>query len=283
MHSLNKLSLRLLLFAASALCSHSWAANGKLLATPGVMQIEGSAGGGLVPWAQLAGYASAQEIAASAACNHAYLDDYKLSVCSAQINFYDRVELSLAQQQLQINALNLSIKQNIAAVKLRLAGDIVYSPWPQISLGLQAKYLQDQNIAYALGAQKDSDQDVYIAASKLHLGALAGYNWFWNITMRNTQANQLGLLGFGSATTGQQRRWQIEASSAIFINQHWAIGLEYRQKPDQLAIKEEDWRDLFIAWFPNKSISVTAAWLELGTIAGAPSQRGWYLSLAGYL
>ena len=34
------------------------AGQGKLLGTPGVSQVEGSAGGGLVPWAQLAGYAS---------------------------------------------------------------------------------------------------------------------------------------------------------------------------------------------------------------------------------
>jgi len=36
----------------------SLASDGKLLATPGVSQIEGSGGGGIVPWAQLAGYAS---------------------------------------------------------------------------------------------------------------------------------------------------------------------------------------------------------------------------------
>ena len=39
------------------------AGQGKLLGTPGVSQVEGSAGGGLVPWAQLAGYASDDEFA----------------------------------------------------------------------------------------------------------------------------------------------------------------------------------------------------------------------------
>ncbi|MBD3634096.1 MAG: DUF3034 family protein, partial [Methylophaga sp.] len=44
----------------SALLMHgaASAADGKLIATPGVSQIHGAAGGGLVPWAQLAGYAS---------------------------------------------------------------------------------------------------------------------------------------------------------------------------------------------------------------------------------
>ena len=51
--------IKLLFALALSFCSAlSMAATGKLLATPGVSQIEVSAGGGLVPWAQLAGYAS---------------------------------------------------------------------------------------------------------------------------------------------------------------------------------------------------------------------------------
>jgi hypothetical protein len=37
-----------------------------------------------------------------------------------------------------------------------------------------------------------------------------------------------------------------------------------------------------VAWFPNKVISVTAAWLDLGDIAGAKSQKGAYFSVTGY-
>lgn len=257
----------------------AWAADGKLLGTPGVFQIEGAAGGGLVPWAQLAGYASDREMSASAFCSNAQVDDYQLRVCGAQLNWRDRVEASVARQQFIVEALNIDIHQNIYAIKARLYGDVVYSHWPQVSLGLQYKHLLDSQVAYLFGATDDRGTDVYLAASKLHLGGLMGYNTFWNLSLRSTEANQIGLLGFGGEAS---RRIQAEISTAIFINRYWALGMEYRQKPDNLAIREDDWRDLFVAWFPNKSFNITAAWLDLGEVAGIPGQRGWYLSLGGY-
>ena len=60
------------------------------------------------------------------------------------------------------------------------------------------------------------------------------------------------------------------------------MGIEYREKSNNLGLSEQDWKDIFIAWFPNKHISVTAAWLDLGRIAGADDQTGWYLSVTGY-
>ncbi|ALU44015.1 hypothetical protein AT705_14330 [Pseudoalteromonas rubra] len=48
--------------------------SGKLLATPGVSQVEGSAGGGIVPWAQLAGYASDEQWSLGGFCSRASVD-----------------------------------------------------------------------------------------------------------------------------------------------------------------------------------------------------------------
>ena len=69
---------------------------------------------------------------------------------------------------------------------------------------------------------------------------------------------------------------------AGILSRHLAIGLEYRQKPDNLGPKEDDWQDIWMAWFPNKYVSVTAAYLNLGDIVGASSQRGSYVSVTGY-
>ncbi len=268
--------LTLLFF--SHLCG---AANGKLLATPGVSQVEGSAGGGLVPWAQLAGYASEDEIAINGFCSRASVSDYRLDVCGAQLNWHDRIELSYAHQRFDVPALELQIEQNIFAAKIRIYGDLVYSRWPQLSAGIQHKRLQDPLVANLLGARHEQGTDLYLSASKLHLGAAFGYNWLWNLTGRYTQANQLGLLGFGAEN--KHASLQFETSTAVLLNNHLAFGIEYRQKPDQLGIKEDDWQDIFIAWFPNKTVSFTLAWLDLGSIAGANNQTGWYLSVNGYL
>lgn len=274
---MRRVSIGLLLLVSSF---QLYAAQGKVLATPGVSQVEGSAGGGIVPWAQLAGYASEDEWTIGGFCSRADVKDYTLDVCGAQFNFYDRVELSIAKQHFDVPALNTSIKQHIYGAKFRLFGDIVYSALPQVSVGWQHKRLDDGTIATLVGAEQTAGNDFYVAASKLHLGALMGYNWFWNVGARHSRANQLGLLGYGGAHDASP--WHLEASSAVFLSPHVAVGLEYRQKSDNLGLGESNWRDAFIAWFPNKSWNVTAAYLDLGSIAGAPEQTGWYVSVTGY-
>ena len=254
--------------------------SGKLLATPGVSQVEGSGGGGIVPWAQLAGYASEDEFSVNGFCSRADVSDYALNVCGAQLNLFNRVELSYAKQEFDVPALNTEIEQSITSAKIRLYGDIVYSQWPQLSLGIQYKSLDDGTVAKLVGAEDTSGTDYYLAASKLHLGALAGYNWFWNVTTRYSEANELGLLGYGGGNADSA--FLFEGSTAVFLSRELAIGIEYRQKANNLNLGEQDWKDVFVAWMPNKNVSVTAAYLDLGRIAGADDQTGWYLSVTGY-
>ncbi|MDC9502065.1 MULTISPECIES: DUF3034 family protein [unclassified Pseudoalteromonas] len=256
------------------------ASDGKLLATPGVSQIEGSGGGGIVPWAQLAGYASEDEFSVNGFCSRADVTDYTLDVCGAQVNLFNRVELSYAQQRFDVAALDTEIEQSITGAKIRLYGDIVYSDWPQLSVGIQHKSLDDGAVATLVGAQDTSGTDYYLAASKLHLGAVGGLNWFWNVTTRYSEANQLGLLGYGGAN--DDAKILFEGSTAVFLSRSVAVGIEYRQKSNNLNLGEQDWKDLFVAWMPNKHVSVTAAYLDLGSIAGASDQTGWYLSVTGY-
>jgi len=256
-------------------------AEGKILVTPGISQIEGSGGGGIVPWAQLAGYATEESISVSAACSRVTVKDFSLNSCAVQTNLYDKIELSYAKQTFAVNPLKLDLKQNIIAAKINLFGDLLYSTLPQVSFGIQSKQLKTSAVALALGAEKTSGTDFYIAASKLHLGFISGYNWLWNVTARHTKSNQIGLLGFGGAN--EQRKIQLEVSSAILLNRHLAIGVEFRQKPDNLNLGEEHWKDVFVAWFPNKNLSVTLAYVDLGRIAAINKQTGWYLSTMWYL
>jgi hypothetical protein len=135
----------------------------------------------------------------------------------------------------------------------------------------------------ALGATT-SGTEVYLSATKLFLapGLLV------NATLRATEANQGGLLGFGGAQ-GQGLRVQPEISLACLLSRTLAVGVEARAKPDNLnrsalgsgALQEDDWFDVFVAWAPSKSVSVTAAWVDLGRIVPALQPRrqtGTYLS-----
>ena len=265
------------------LSTTSYGADGKLIGTAGLVQVEGSGGGGIVPWATLAGYDSQEQISVTASATQVDLNDYRLNTLSASLSLYDRVELSVAHQRFDLKTLGGDIKQNIFAVKYRVYGDVVFSDWPQISVGLQHKRLEDKAIATALGADSSlNGTDFYVAATKVHLGLVGGFNAVWNLTARATKANEMGLLGFGGA---QNKDYEVmlEASAGILFSRHWAVGAEYRQKPDNLGLNEDDWVDYFVTYIPSKDFSLTLAWADLGTIAGAPDQSGLYLSLNGQL
>lgn len=272
----------LLLLLVLTIASPATAGDGKLIATAGLNQIEGTGGGGIVPWATLSGYDSQDEYSVNAFSTMVNVDDYRLQVVGGSLSLFDRVELSAARQDFTLKRLGSEISQNVFGIKTKLYGDVVYSSWPQISAGIQHKQLLDSDIAYALGAKDDSGTDFYLAATKVHLGALAGYNLVWSLNARYTKANQLGLLGFGQANNSDYDL-MLEGSFGLLLSRHLAIGFEYRQKPDQLGLGEQDWKDFFVSYIPSKNINVTLAWAELGSIAGAIEQNGLYLSLGGQL
>lgn len=261
----------------------AYCADGKLIGTAGLMQVEGAGGGGIVPWATLAGYDSQDEVSFNAVSTRVELDDYRLSVLAASVSIYDRLEISIAQQLFDVPSLSTQIEQQVVGLKYRLFGDVVYSDYPQVSVGWQHKTLKDGAIASALGAEDNqSGNDIYVAATKVHLGVLAGFNAVWNVTARATKANQMGLLGFGG-DNNTSYQIMLEGSAGILLSRHIALGVEFRQKPNNLGLGEEHWRDLFVSYIPSKSFSMTLAWTDLGSIAGAPDQKGFYLSLQGSL
>ena len=272
-----------LVFFLSLASTIAQAGDGKLIGTAGLNQIEGSGGGGIVPWATLAGYDSQEQISVNAFTTQVNINDYRLNVLGLSASFYDRFEVSIAQHRFDLKTLGGDIKQNVYGLKYRLYGDVVYSTWPQLSVGIQHKKLDDGSIATAVGADNSSSgTDIYLAATKVHLGAIAGFNAVWSITARATKANQLGLLGFGGINNDS---YQImaEASAGVLFSRHLAVGAEYRQKPDNLGLGEDDWFDIFVSYIPHKNLSFTLAWAELGSIAGAKGQKGLYFSLNGQI
>jgi hypothetical protein len=253
---------------------------GKLIATSGVGSVEGTAGGGIIPWAPLGSYATSDEWGMSATSSRAEVKDFSLSSTAVTLGLYDRVELSIAHMDFQAAVGGSSIVQNVFGVKYRLMGDLIYDDYPVVSLGLQHKSLRDTATAKAVGANDTSGTDFYISTAKVWLDGVDHLTTFANVNLRYSNANQLGILGFGG--DDEDRQWMLELAAALFINPRLAIGFEYRQKPDNLsALKEEDWSDLFVAYFPSKSVSLTAAFLDLGDIAGQPDQTGFYFSITG--
>lgn len=291
----------------------------RLIASGGITGFEGSAGGGITPWAFIGGYTSKEEISYSANVQYLSLNDYSLTTAGAGISLFDRVEISVQRQRLDIsagltsnvfalltegavtNANSATIEQDIVGAKVKLVGDGVFTQnsWvPQVAIGAQYKKNRDFDsslslpdgtvplpeigVPLLLGAKDDSGTDVYVSATKLWLGTPSGYNLLTNLTARYTKANVFGLLGFGTEEN-DNAKLEWEGSLALLISPTTAIGTEFRTQTNRLGgLAEEDTVvDAFIAYFPNKSISITAAYVDLGNLPLQESSSGFYLSVNG--
>jgi hypothetical protein len=292
--------------ALAATVAH--ADTGKLLLTGGVSTIAGSAGGGLTPWAVIGSNATEGEVGFSGYATRAATQDYGLNGYGVAVGLHDRVELSLARQDFDASpaiALNgiapfgvtpgQHIQMDIVGIKVKVAGDAVLNAdsWmPQIAVGLEHKRVRTGSIGSVLDflGTQTSGTDVYVSATKL----LLAQSLLVNGTLRSTNANQNGLLGFGAAAPGKNRRsLQPEFSVAYLISKNLAVGAEVRFKPNNLqalgaaaglgaALREDDWKDIFIAWAPSKNLSLTLAYVDLGRIVPGITnhrrQTGYYLS-----
>lgn len=260
---------------------------GKLILTNGISTIEGASGGGLTPWATIAGNETRNGIGVQGSVSVAELKDYDFRSFSLAVGLYDRVEISYAHQILDTNRIggtlgignDYKFKQDVFGAKLRVVGDLVYGPEmiPAIAIGAQYRRNNNRTIVRAVGARSADGLDYYASATKLFLR----HSVLLNVTARLTKANQLGLLGYG----GDKRNSysvQLEGTAAYQLSRRFAIGGEYRSKPDNLSIaREDDWFDVFAAYAINRHITATVAYTDLGSIATADKQRGVLFQLQG--
>ena len=263
---------------------------GKLLLTGGVSTIEGSGGGGIATWATTTGYGEEDGIGGNAHVTFIDLPDYQFRTAGLAVGLWDRVELSVARQEFDTGdtgallglGQGFTFTQDVFGAKVRLIGDAVYDQdrWmPQVAVGVQHK-VNDQGAAIAaVGGRDDEGTEVYVAATRLFLAQ----SLLVNGTVRWTNANQTGLLGFGG-DANEDHQAQFEGSVGWLLSRNLVVGAEYRTKPDNLSFAaEDDWFAIYAAWAMNKHFSVTAAWADLGSIATFEAQSGLYISLqAGF-
>lgn len=268
----------------------SGADQGKLLLTAGFSTLEGAGGGALTPFAFIAGYGSEDSWGANFFGSDVQLRDVELRSFGAAVGALDRVEVSFARQQLDVHngALDgLGVSVDVAGVKVRVFGNAVYGQdsWaPQVAVGAQYKRHRGiENFPLAsvlqLGARDAKSVDYYVSATKLSLS----HSFLLNVTLRATEANQIGLLGFGGDQGGYSVRF--ETTAAYLFSRSFALGGEFRSRPRNLSVDEEiaAW-DLFMAWAPCKHFSIVAAYANVGSLltpvtADEHDQDGSYVSM----
>jgi hypothetical protein len=263
---------------------------GKLRLTRGISTIEGQGGGGLTPWAVITGDETDRGIGATAHITGIELPDYSFLSFGVAVGLFDRLELSYARQEFDTQdvgaALGLgqgfTFGQDVWGAKLRIAGDAVYDQdrWPpQIAIGANWKQNDQGAVVQAIGAGDDEGWEAYASGTKI----LLDKSLLLSGTLRWTNANQTGLLGYGG-DLNDDHELQAEASAGFLLARNLVVGGEYRMKPDNLGIaKEDDWLDLFAVWSVSRHVTLTGAYVDLGSIATFDGQRGVYLSLqAGF-
>jgi hypothetical protein len=274
---------------------------GKLPLTAGFSDLEGTGGGGLVPFAFISGYGSSTSWGANAHFTNIQLRDLHLYTYGVAAGLLDRVELSYTRQQLDVTGTaldGLGVKQDVYGLKVKLFGDAIYGQdsWlPQVAIGAQYKHNDGIKDAESvglpglinpmqLGAQAEHSTDIYVVATKVFLAE----NLLVNAVVRETKANQFGLLGFG----GDRHRGystKPEGTIAYLLTRKLAVGGEIRTGPRNLGVDDQTnaWT-IFAAWTPTRNLSLVAAYLNIGSVLAPVTgvtkhQDGPYLSVqAGF-
>lgn len=248
-----------------------------------ITNIDGQAGGGLVPWALLSSGTLNVAITNLATPN--------LNVNSVAINtsFANRVEVSVAHNMLGIGGMSNPSNVDNYGIKVKLndMGDAM----PQFAIGAVYKHasgtlvdaLASKTGALGLGVSTSST-DLYVTASKI---VNMGKTVLFNVAVRGSKANELGFLGFGGGNaTGAKTGYSVlpEVSAEIFAAENVILGAEYRAQADNSvaatagALHTNAAYDLHIVYVANKNLALTAAYTNLGVVApgvlGSGKQNG---------
>ena len=302
-----RLRLLALCCALAAPAVPAWSDTGKLPLTGGISTVEGTAGGGITPWALIGTQATEDEHGLSVSASRLRTRDYGLDTLGLAWAWDDRLELSVARQDFDaspavaLNGLGFAvtpgqhIRMDVLGVKWRVAGEALLDSdtlLPQVAVGAQFKRTDAGSLRPVLDfvGAKTQGTDLYVSASKL----LLAQGLLLNATLRYTNANQGGLLGFGAAAPGRpSRSWQPEVSVAYLLRKDLAVGAELRRHPNNLeavgraaglgsALRQDTWRDVFVVWSPTRQWTLTAAWVDLGRVVPGVTQdrrqRGLFLA-----
>ena len=160
--------------------------DGRLLATGGATQIEGSAGGGIVPWAVLSGYGTAGQHGGTAFATRVDTGDYALTSYGAAYAWDNRLELSYARQRFELGEFVIhgvdGSERPIRGQSVRQAPSCGMGEAPALSFGFASGLPNPltpgaQSLRFSLSEQGQVSLAVFDPAGrrlrKLHDGPLA--------------------------------------------------------------------------------------------------------------
>ena len=254
--------------------------------------IEGVAGCAITPMAYLSNPGVEGTTVGLPSVSSTYVQASSKSVHTFAITetFYRRIEVGYAVSRFYMGSLPHVIRRDMGIDigrndvylhHLNLRGMLVEEnsfdlPLPAITAGVHFKYNDgirsiDDRLAGGLGGigfERSNGVDFVITASKTFPDALFGRPVMASLGLRNSQASQLGYLGFSDdwSTT-------LEANVVCCVTDSLVVGYEFRQKGDpygQIAGiigDENNWHTICTGWIVNEHLTISAGWGYLGTLA----------------
>ncbi len=276
--------------------------------------IEGQGGGAFTPLAYLVNPATECETFGrpSVAFDYVGLGRKNLEALLLTENLWGRIEFGFAADRLGLGTLPSDINNtigvdindsdvwlyNFSARALLVKENANDNMWlPAITAGAILKYNADiasindklGGALTAIGYDHDTSVDFTLTATKTFPKAFLGHPLIATVGLRESQAADLGFLGFADKYTAS-----FEGSLATFLSERLMIAYEFRQKtspygtigpggtvnvPNVLIGDENNWHAFSLAYILSKRATLVGGMGLFGNLANAEANDAWWLQL----
>jgi hypothetical protein len=266
--------------------------------------IEGYGGGAITPMAYLVNPGPKDAIfgAPAAAFSYVNLGHKNLEAFTFTETLFQRIELGYGLDRLGLGTLPHDIKE---ATTVDINRDQVYlhnfnlrgllleensfdtQILPAVTAG--AHFKVNEGIAdinhilggalESIGYEKSNGVDYTLTASKL-IPNVFSRPLIVSAGLRNSEAAQLGFLGFGD-----DRTTTFEGNVAYLPTDWLLVAYEFRQKANPydkipgLVDEEDNWHAVDVSWIANAHTTVVAGWGAFGNLANAEANGAWWMQV----
>jgi hypothetical protein len=260
--------------------------------------IEGYGGACITPMAYLVNPGKPGTIAGMPSTSFTFVQAGKknVEVFAVTETFWRRIELGYAINRFDMGTLPSAIKKatgtdierhdvylhNFNVRAMLLEENSFNLPLPAVTAGAHFKYNDgirsiDNRLSgtmTSIGFHQSNGTDYTLTASKT-LPIVFGRPVILSAGLRNSQASQIGYLGFGDrcATTFE--------GSVVYLPLDWlAVGYEFRQKRNpydriaNLVGGEDNWQTVVVGLI-FKDWTLCVGWANLGNLANSDGTGGW--------
>jgi hypothetical protein len=269
--------------------------------------IEGAGGGAITQMAYLVNPAKEGEVFGkpSVAIDYIGLGSKSLDTLMVTENLWGRIELGFAADRLSLGNLPGAIQSatgqdiglsdvwlyNFTVRGLVVKENSYDTEWlPAITVGTTFKDnegIADINqrlngtLTNALGYARKSGVDFTLTATKTLPTAFFGAPLIVSAGLRESQAANLGFLGFVDdyATS-------FETNVATFLSEKWLVAYEFRQHSNPfsgeipgLVGTENNWHAFDVGYLINKHTTVVAGAGLFGNLANSEANNAWWVQL----